>query len=131
MSSRFGMKQFRDYVTSYRIKAREKRVNFVKYLKDERHKIIERERKKMWNRMLFWGIFLGGSYFIYNEIYRKKMEITKMNRKLDFIYPNILEKETLKNDLVCIKVHPKNIDELTNLVSLAYRYHYKIIVRMD
>lgn len=131
MSSRFSMKQFRDYVTSYRIKAKEKRVNFVKYLKDERHKIIERERKKMWNRMLFWGISLSCGYFLYNEIYRKKMEITKMNRKLDFIYPNILEKETFKNALVCIKVQPKNIDELTNLVSLAYRYHYKIIVRMD
>ena len=110
MSSRFGMKQFRDYVTNYRLKAREKRLNFVKYLKDERSRIVERERKKMWNRMMFWSIFLGGSYLIYNEIYRKKMEITKMNRKLDFIYPNIMEKETLKTDLICIKVQPKNID---------------------
>ena len=92
MSSRFGMKQFRDYMTNYRTKAREKRQNFVNYIKDERSRIIERERKKMWNRMLFWGIFLGGSYFIYNEIYCKKMEITKMNRKLDNIYPNIMEK---------------------------------------
>lgn len=26
---------------------------------------------------------------------------------------------------------PKTIDELTNIISLAFRYHYKIIVRMD
>ena len=54
-----------------------------------------------------------------------------MNGKLDNFYPSILLKESLKEGVSCITIWPKTVDELSNIVSLAYRYHYKIIVRMD
>jgi FAD/FMN-containing dehydrogenase len=40
-------------------------------------------------------------------------------------------KEALKESVSCITLSPKTIDELSNIVSLAYRYHFKVIVRMD
>ena len=92
MSSRFAFGKFRDTLTKYRLKTREKRISLINYLKTERHKIVERERKKMFNRIIFWTVFLGGGYLIYKEIYQKKMEITKMNRKLDNFYAGILER---------------------------------------
>jgi FAD/FMN-containing dehydrogenase len=40
-------------------------------------------------------------------------------------------RESLKEDVSCITLAPKTLDELANIVSLAYRYHFKVIVRMD
>ena len=40
-------------------------------------------------------------------------------------------KEELKEDVSCVTISPKTLDELANIISLAYRYHYKVIVRMD
>ena len=131
MSSRHMLGKFRDTFTKYRLKTRQKRINIMNYLRTERLKIMQRERKKMWNRTIFWTVFLGGGYVIYKQIYQKKMQITKMNRKLDRFYMGILQRELLKDELKCTILRPTNIDELTNLVSLAYRYHYKVIVRMD
>ncbi len=64
----------------------------MNYLRLERQKIIERERQKLFRRMVFWSVFLSSTYFIYSEIYAKKMEINKMNQKLDNIYSPILER---------------------------------------
>lgn len=54
-----------------------------------------------------------------------------MAAKLDNLYGAIMVKEHLKDDLYSTFLFPKNLDELANILSLAYRYHYKIIVRMD
>ncbi len=62
----------------------------MNYLRTQRQQIIENERKKLVRRLLFWTIFLGTSYTIYNEIYRKKLEISKMNNKLNNIYSSIM-----------------------------------------
>jgi hypothetical protein len=127
MSPRLNLRAVREYF----IKTREKRIKLMNYLRSERQRIIERERQKMWRRMLFWGAFLGTSYFFYNEVYCKNLEIRKMNKKLDNFYAPIMDREILKDELTVISLRPNNIDELTNLVSLAYRYHYKIIIRMS
>lgn len=121
----------RDTLAKYRSKTREKRINFMNYLRTQRQKIIEREREKLLKRILFWGIFLGGSFLIYDELYRKKVEFNKMNNKLENFYSAIMVKETLKESLSCVTLSPLTLDELANILSLAYRYHYKVIVRMD
>ena len=90
MSSR--LLKLRDYLSKYRLKTREKRQSFMNYIRVERQNIIQRERQKMFKRLVFWTAFLGSSYIVYNEIYRKKMEMGKMNRKLDHIYPSIMER---------------------------------------
>lgn len=33
--------------------------------------------------------------------------------------------------MTCITLSPKTLDELANIVSLAYKYHYKVMVRME
>lgn len=131
MAPRFLFSSMKDYLAKYRIKTRQKRINFMNYLRTQRQRIIERQRSKLVKRIIFWTIFLGSSYLIYNQIYRKKVEINKMNSKLNNFYATIMLRESLKEDLSCITLTPKTIDQLTNIVSLAYRYHYKVIVRMD
>ena len=54
-----------------------------------------------------------------------------MSSKLNNFYAGIMVKEELKEDVSCVTLSPKTLDELANIVSLAYRYHYKVIVRMD
>lgn len=54
-----------------------------------------------------------------------------MTSKLNNFYSGIMVKEELKEDVSCVTISPKTLDELANIISLAYRYHYKVIVRMD
>lgn len=131
MNSRYFYSNVREYLAKYRTKTKEKRINFMNYLRVQRQKIIEREREKLFKRVVFWGVLLGGSFLIYDEVYRKKVEFSKMNKKLDNFYPAIMLKETLKEGVTCVTLSPKTLDELSNILSLAYRYHYKVIVRMD
>jgi hypothetical protein len=44
MSSRYFYRYVKDYFAKYRTKTREKRINFMNYLRVQREKIIERER---------------------------------------------------------------------------------------
>jgi hypothetical protein len=57
--------------------------------------------------------------------------MNKMDGKLMNFYSGIMEKEILKGELTFTMLRPKNIDELTNIVSLAHKYRYNIIVRME
>jgi hypothetical protein len=82
MNSRYLYGNVREYFAKYRTKTREKRINFMNYLRAQRQRIVEREREKLFKRIAFWGIFLGGSFLIYEEVYRKKVEMSKMNSKL-------------------------------------------------
>jgi hypothetical protein len=131
MNSRFFYSYMREYFAKYRSKTREKRINFMNYLRVQRQRIIEREREKLLKRIVFWGVLLGGGFLIYDEVYRKKVEISKMTSKLTTFYAPIMLTEPLKESLSCVTLTPNTLDELSNLVSLAYRYHYKVIVRMD
>jgi len=52
-----------------------------------------------------------------------------MDNKINDFYSEITSRETLKDGLVCTTLAPATVDQLANLLSLAYRYHYKVIVR--
>lgn len=80
MSSRYA--KMKDYFSKYKIKTKEHRLSLMNFLKTQRQIIIARERVKLRKRLLFWSIFLGGTYVIYNEIYRKNVETRKMGNKL-------------------------------------------------
>lgn len=129
MSTRYS--KVKDALLRYRLKTKEKKAHFMEYLREERQKIVARERKKLVRRMLFWAVFLGGGSLIYEEIYRKKVEKSKMTKKLDHLYGGICQREELREELSATLLSPQTLDELANIVSLAYRYHYKVIVRMD
>lgn len=85
----------------------------------------------MLKRILYTAAFGTTIYLIYEEIYRKSIEIKKMTKKLKNLYANITENEPISDDINATHLKPNNIDELTNLVSLAHRYHYKIVVGTD
>jgi len=83
----------KDYITKYRLKTKEKKTILFNYIREERQKIIERERKKLFHRLLFWATLLGGGFLVYNEIYSKKVEISKMESKISRLYSEVMVKE--------------------------------------
>lgn len=105
MSSRYS--KTKDYFMKYRIKTLENKTKFFNYL---RQRIIQRERRKIFNILLFWTPLIGGAYLIYNEIYSKIIERRAMESKIQKLYSQILIKEELKLELACSIVSPKNID---------------------
>jgi hypothetical protein len=94
MSTRYS--KVKEALLRYRLKTKEKKAHFMEYLRQERQNIVARERKKLVRRMLFWAVFLGGGSLIYEEIYRKKVEKSKMSKKLDHLYASICEREDLR-----------------------------------
>lgn len=87
MSSRYS--KMKDYIAAYRIKGSEKRRVFMNYLSTNRTRILGRYKEQMRQRVVFWGLLLGGGWLFYDTLYRKRLEINKMSGKLDHIYPNI------------------------------------------
>ena len=58
--------KLKDYVKTYTLKTKDYRVRFKNYIKVQRERIVAREREKFRKRIIFWSIFLGGGYFIYD-----------------------------------------------------------------
>lgn len=92
MNSRVFSSTMKEYITKYRTKTKENRIKFMNYLRFQRKQIIERERQRLVKRIIFWSVISVSGYLIYNEIYRKKVEIAKMSSKLDNFYSAITVK---------------------------------------
>lgn len=71
MSNRYT--KMKDAWKAYKIQTREKRANFLNYLKNEKQNIIKRERQRLF-RITFWTLSLGAlTYLIYEKIYSKRI----------------------------------------------------------
>lgn len=108
MSNRYA--KIKDYLLVYKNKTNERKLKFFQSFKEQRKKIIERERKKLLKWVTWSCILLGVGYTIYEEIYSKSVEVGKMSRKLSNFYSSIAKYEQIDDENTAVILKPTTID---------------------
>jgi hypothetical protein len=85
----------------------------------------------MIRRVIFWGALVCGGYLTYALLYQKRVDINKMVAKIHNFYHPIMTRVELESGIEIINLAPKIIDELSNIISLVYKYHEKIVVSLN
>ena len=131
LNIRYGYGTFREMVSKYRVNSRQKRANFFSYWNRQRQRISDIRKSRMPKPVYLWCIFLSLGFLYYFKKHGKQFEKNKILNKLDRFYSTIIERQTLKENLVSILVTPKSVDELTHLIVMSKRYHHKVIVQTN